>query len=347
MADGAYDHYVPQFLLRRFGRPENPAMLHRLHVEQRRVTPAQVRTEARRKHLDTLPELGEEDDRCVARMFKEIEAHAGSAVPRVCAGRWDFNEADRISVAWLIAIQHLRVPRRIEWIKNMANIAANLLAEQRASDPDNFLDENGRMTKAAKDEQAQLLDDLRAGRVWVKMPEDAARGLAIIEAPRIVWTILNEMRWTLAKASEDREFVLGDDPLTMYDRTPKDEEAAPGFLSSPGAQTAIPLSPTRCLLLTPGPPGFDDIELWPSDVDELNMRSYAWAVSGVYGQSREALRRLQFLAVECRERIEALRPVPPQQFVIESRTGSDRGKLVRYSTGSGRRESVRDVFVRR
>lgn len=114
MADGAYDHYVPQFLLRRFGRPENPAMLHRLHVEQGRVTPAQVRTEARRKHLDTLPELGGEDARCVARMFKSIEAHAGSAVPRVCAGTWDFNEVDRINVAWFVAIQHLRVPRRIE-----------------------------------------------------------------------------------------------------------------------------------------------------------------------------------------------------------------------------------------
>ncbi len=322
-------------------------MLHRLHVGQGRVTPAQVRTEARRKHLDTLPELGEEDARCVARMFKEIEARASSALRRVCAGRWDFNEADQINMASLIAIQHLRVPRRIEWIKNMANVAANLFAEQRASDPANVLDETGRMTKAAREEQAQLLDDLRAGRVWVEMPEGAARGLAIIDAPRIMMAILNEMRWTLAKASDGCEFVLGDDPLTMYDPTPRIEEAAPGFLSSPGAQTAIPLSPTRCLVLTPGPPGFGELDLWPSDVDELNMRSYAWAVSGVYGQSREVLRRLQLLAAEYPERIEALRPVPPQQFVIQSRSGSERGKLVRYSAGSGRPESVQDILVRR
>jgi hypothetical protein len=47
VAEGSYDHYVPKFLLKRFSRRENAAMLNRLHVQKGQITDAQVRTEVR------------------------------------------------------------------------------------------------------------------------------------------------------------------------------------------------------------------------------------------------------------------------------------------------------------
>ncbi len=346
MAEGSYDHYVPKFLLKRFSRRENAAMLHRLHVQKGDITDAQVRTEARRKHLDTFPSFEPAERRIVAKMFRDIETKAGEAIGRVCSGEWDFNEKDRIALAYLVAIHHLRVPRRIEWTQGAANVIAGLLAELEASDPDNFRGADGQLTDAQRAEQELVLADLRSGRVWVEADPDAARGMAIAHVPDLTIAILNELQWTLLFAGAGSEFVLGDDPLTMHDPTPKVDEAAPGFLSSENSQTALPLSPSACLLLTPGPPELAVATLKADDVDELNLRSYAWACSGVYARSKIALERLQELVERHSDRLEALRPRPPQQFVFEEDLETGRTILTRYGADGEREVSETELHWR-
>lgn len=319
-------------------------MLNRLHVREGRITDAQVRTEARKKHLDTVASMDPADRRLVARMFRDIESQAGEAIGRVCSRDWDFNEKDRIAMAYLVAIQHLRVPRRIKWAQGSANIIAGLLAEQTASDPENFRDSDGRLTERGRLEQEGVLADLRSGRLWVEAHPDAARGMAIAQLPQIVLAILNKLRWALLFASEGCEFVLGDDPLTMYDPTPKFENAAPGLLSSDASQTVLPLSPTTCLLMTPGGPSLSFADVGPDDVNELNLRSYAWACSGVYARSRESLERLQQLSGLSKTRLRELRPIPPQQFVIEDDDDTGMATLTRYGA-DGDRETTRIRFA--
>lgn len=328
-------------MLRRFARTDQRALLHRLHLADGRIRPAQVRTEARRKHLDPFFTLKPDERRIVAQMFRDIETKAGDVIRRVCDPAWDFDEQDRIAMASLVAAQHLRVPRRIEWAKSAANVAATLVAELHASDPENFRDAQGRLGEEQLAEQQRALEDLRSGRVWVEAETEAARGMALAQLPQLALTIVNELSWAVLTAAPGTEFVLGDDPLTMFDPAPKLDGAAPGLLSSDASQTALPLSPTTCLLMAPGPPSLAKAQIDVDDVDELNLRSYAWAVSGVYASAQETLERLRKHARDRADRLATLAPRPPQQFVFEQdEKDSDQATLTRYGADGEREAST-------
>jgi hypothetical protein len=338
VSEGRNDHYVPKLLLKRFAHDPRGVQLHRLHVTDGRVGKAQVRTEARRKHLDTFTALGEDDQRAVAQMFRSIESAAGKTVDRVCDPTWDFNDEDRIHLAWFVAAQHVRVPRRIAWQQGAGNIIARLLAEQRLSDPTRFLDTTSRLAAKAKAEQQRLLEQLRTGELIVEMDEFQARGMAIATLPNIAMAILNELQWSIVRPSPGLHFVLGDDPLTMFDSTPKAPGAAAGFLSSPASQTALPLSPYACLLMTPGPPNLTQGIATTHEIDELNLRSLAWAVSGVYATRSDTLMRLHRLGNQRRDHLKRLRPVPPQMFILDTPSTGRQGTLTRLGADGSSNE---------
>jgi hypothetical protein len=60
--------------------------------------------------------------------------------------------------------------------------------------------------------------------------------------------------WAVIRAPADKQFVLPDMGITLYDPTPRMPTSALGFGSSPNAETVVPADPSFALALMPGFP---------------------------------------------------------------------------------------------
>lgn len=92
---------------------------------------------------------------------------------------------------------------------------------------------------------------LAKGEIAVSDPKAQAFGLLLSTADHVATTI-NALSWVVLRA-EAGEFVTSDRAIAMYDPTPRFPWSGHAWLSSPGAQSTMPLDPAHCLLLEPGP----------------------------------------------------------------------------------------------
>jgi hypothetical protein len=96
------------------------------------------------------------------------------------------------------------------------------------------------------------------------------------------------------------------------DPTPVVPGAGHGLRSSPNAETTLPLDPELCLILTPEPAyGNARAGTTPEYVDELNLRSYAWAQQHIFGPSQQLVTAVRQRAKREKARLARLAPRPP------------------------------------
>ena len=128
------------------------------------------------------------------------------------------------------------------------------------------------------------------------------------------------LSWVVLRAREG-ELVLGDRVVTMRDPTPRFPWSGNGWHSSQTAYATVPLSPELCLRLNqPGERPIAERET-SAQIDRINLRSYGWADSYVYGRSRAVIETLHAAALADPDALERRRPSP--QVVMEEADPDD------------------------
>lgn len=233
------------------------------------------------------------------------------------------SDADRITVALFVALLALRVPQRRDWLKaaeeGMARKHLLDIAEQESvfeqamrvsGEPTDDPDETER-------QRINLLEALKGERIDVEAPPERTISLMFelaLDLTDVVW----DMSWTLLRAPDNHHFVIGDCPVTMFDPEPSGLSGGNALLSSPKAETVLPLDPEFALLLTPGPRGLDETVIDGTRLGELNLRSYAWAERWLMGRSQGDVADVRAAAKKSRRRVAALAPRHPR-LVFESK----------------------------
>jgi hypothetical protein len=105
--------------------------------------------------------------------------------------------------------------------------------------------------------------------------------------------------WTLLRAPAGRDFVIGDTPVAIIDPT-LDPRLGLGFATSPNTETTFPLDPSLCLHLKPGGEAWLEREASAAEVDDVNLRAYAWAQHSIYGRSQAAVTAVRAVAKSSR-----------------------------------------------
>jgi len=133
-------------------------------------------------------------------------------------------------------------------------------------------------------------------------------------AERMVGVLTEQFDWTLLRSSPDSPFVLSDTPITSYDSKPANALMPGGLMTSRYAQTTMPLDPTTCLMLRPGPGQKGTETVYFRFVDDINLRSYAAADNWVYGPSANCLQKLHQLASDNPVRLAEVSPKAPRHL---------------------------------
>jgi uncharacterized protein DUF4238 len=162
----------------------------------------------------------------------------------------------------------------------------------------------------------RFVEDLESGRLLVQMPKNALIRYFLEGAAGAAWTMF-VLDWRLVRLDEGDEFVLADNPVSRHDPTPAFPGGGNGLLSSPNAQTFMPIGPRAGVLLESS----SAIWVWAHDnlgalhekdeekraelieppegrwgegvatsafVQELNLRSYAHASRYIFGSQKMA-----------------------------------------------------------
>ena len=93
------------------------------------------------------------------------------------------------------------------------------------------------------------------------------------------------------------------------------------FTASLSTVVTCPLDRTCALVALPGPPSLRHAEADRSDIEEINLRTYASAEWAIYGPSVAAVQRVRALAKKQKRRVAQLAPSPPTLHIVEQQEG--------------------------
>jgi hypothetical protein len=318
-------HYLPQFLQRRFGC--DPASLKtkiiRLDLESGAFRKASPINEAVRRHYYRLEdETGNVEDG-VDDVLSTIESRAAQAIREIVAQPRRIPDPERlVGLAQFVATLLHRTPDARADAAVLDAEIAKLGAVRLFSDDDAI--RRGMPTGASNEEvaamQQKLIADLREGRLVFESTPTREVGFMLGALLIVTEWLISKASWTVLEAPGDRGFVLSDTPVAQYDPTPKTPGAGAGFESSPNAMTVVPVDPRVALLIQPARDGLLD---WRSrrvrarDVDDINLLIYAQADAAIYGPSRAALAFVRRIAEQEPHRVEAYRRQRARIWVTE------------------------------
>jgi hypothetical protein len=120
--------------------------------------------------------------------------------------------------------------------------------------------------------------------------------------------------WTLL-ISDDSEFVIGDQALTMFDPRPQHPWTGNAWWSSNYAQAAVPVAPNACLLMTPGSERYAVRKTTADEVRTINLRSYGWADQSVFGTTTDVMESVREAAAATPDQV--CRPRLPSTVTVE------------------------------
>lgn len=248
-------------------------------------------------------------------------------VDRTCtAGRLVANpgetpsERDRLTLALYLVLTNMRTPRMREHLRWLANTAT--LSQFRSTleaDPPWQRMRKAIFSEMSDDEAEEWrlarLQEIDTGKWEIEFPER----YYVINTMRYLTDqsyIAAELAWTVMRAPRGFEYVIGDHAFSMYDPTVGTKGGSTGnaLASSPHAETVLPLDRSVAVRLTfDGQGEWKDVEVDPSVVQEMNLRTYAWAEHETYGSSqarvvevREYARRNASLAAKFKARLGGL-----------------------------------------
>jgi hypothetical protein len=314
----AHQHLLPRFILSEFAVLDGRAKrVFQLDTTSGAAARPSIRDAAARSNFYTL-----EDDKGQRHTFLEgylalIDHHAALALDRLRQSPRVLTEGDRATLSFMLAAQEHRSFGGNQRIQQFVHRQMQLFLATRFSDDDAFHANVERQwnRKVTREEALEFREkvnqavssgdvkfqDLRA--IAHQLAFDALYSHAV-EIYGLAWSVL-----------EGSGFITSDRGLAMFDPAPRVPWAGNGVLSSPKAETTIPLSPTMCLLLRDE----GDELLYTSvaddaQVSQINLRTYGWADRFVYGPTEEQLQALHERAMSDLENVP--RPVPHRQVML-------------------------------
>lgn len=282
-------HYVPRFLLRRFTDDpgnEKKGRLVRLDKTTGKPERASVLNEAVIGHYYTVMREAEDGqlvpDVSVERDLAERETMAAEHVRRLVEPGGRLIDEERLSFAEFIHLSRQRTPLARAWLRYAHGVMSEQWREVYGTEP----------TGLAETPHEQELKGM------FMALDHAARHLAAV------------FTWTLLGAPAGISFVIGDTPIAQIDLT-LDREVGLGYASSPETETTFPLDPSLCLHLqldSTGTKPWVEREATRADVEDINLRSYAWARHSIYGNSQAAVTAVRALAKVNRQKFTRYAP---------------------------------------
>jgi hypothetical protein len=202
------------------------------------------------------------------------------------------------------------------------------------------------MREEVQAERLRVLDALDKGLVRVEASHLQEVGVMFLHLTEGVRLVAGSMEWTGLRAPAGASFILSDHPLAMCDRAASWKDPV-AWLSSPTVEVTLPVDPTFCLRLKPGPPVYREHLAAVQEVLDVNLRTYAWGHWGIYGPSVAVLQPVRAEAKRRPERVAAYEPHPPRTVIIERFEGDERPfnviverPPIRAERGRGRRRST-------
>jgi hypothetical protein len=346
---GVRHHVVSAFLLERFARDTQRgrlvAMLDKATGKPTCVSP---RDAAVRRHFYSIDVDEAQRDPGIEEVLSKIESIAAPLVRGVDEGEFPVRE-HRLELALFLAVCWLRTPAWREQMGSVMEQATTALvgksyeldpeAAQRAfADSDMSRDE-------IEEFRQEFIEGLATGRFVVKFPKNLMLRYFLEGAVGAQWTMFL-LDWTVVRLPDDyEEFVIADNPFSLFDPTPAFPGGGSGLLSSPNAQGFMPLGPRTGILLEATP----EIWEWAREnldalykmtdeeradavndheggwaeatpkrefVQELNLRSYATAERYIFG-SQDAVQTVRAQAKANPPRVRLLTLRGPRLHMVE------------------------------
>jgi hypothetical protein len=346
-------------------------MLAKASGQPTQVSPRDATVQRHFYSLDT----EEGRDPIVEHILGVVESKAAPLLARLDEGGVPWG-SDRLELALFIAMCRLRTPRwREETASVMEQLTTTMIAESLRLDP-------GIAQRALADSDAEpdqieelrslLVEDMETGEAVVQMPRNAMIKLFLDSSSNMSW-VLFTFDWAVVQLAEDMgEFVIADNPVSLYDPAPVIPGGGVGLLSSPVTEIFLPVSPRCGLVLAPNEEVWNwayasngverlralstDDERWDEVRDregrwaeipasdemvlDLNLRSYAHADRYLFGSQRT----LQDLRTARRSHGAWLAEVTPRggrMHIVEDDPDSEDGLLQITQTFAPERRSPR------
>lgn len=336
-------HIVPRFHLGRFATPPGRnGFIYAINKRTGRPERVPVKDTCTSEDFYVIEDGAGNEDAILEDMLQKLESYSARRIDRLVTNPGVVPPDDeRLTLALYLALTHMRTPRmreQLRWTHDTATLAhyrSTLEADppwqrMRAAVFPEMTDEE------AEEFRRKAIADLDSGDMYIEFP---ARHYVITTfqyVTDLAYTIVG-MSWTVMRAPAGSEYVIGDHAVSMYDPTIGAPGASTGngFASSPFAETVLPLDRSVAVKVSIGEEEeWRDLEVSADDVDEINVRSYAWAENEIYCSS-------QALVVAVRE---CVRDNPTFAAQFEHRAG---GLLIENDyplVGGGHRSDVQ-VFT--
>jgi hypothetical protein len=320
-------HYVPRLLLRRFSwepEAENPGLW---RIEKQGGAPAKtsVNNESVIGHFYRLGSTSSLKPTAVEEALALVEGDAVEPIRKLVGGE-ELTARERVRMAMFLFLQRERTPQARVWADFMTERLGALYTEFRLSDPVKFRAavRAGGSTKSNEEIERlrkEAAYQLESGRLRVTATNDTLIRMMFTVAREMAASIAGQMSWFAAHAPAGYRYICSDHPLLIHDPTAGRERGAAWF-SSPGVQVSLPLDPTTCLVLMPGPPTLRFVEADEHEVHELNLRTYASAQWSIYGPTQASVQDIRTEAKRNPSRVSALTARPPGLTVFERMEGA-------------------------
>ena len=324
-------HLVPRFLLANFAQTVGgQERLLQLDVHTGSNVWAAPAGAASRSRFYRLTDDDGTTHQRVEHYLARVETHAATAIRHLCADPATLPAADRATIAMFLALLEGRTIAGLEQFSNFADLTLQTMQASHCADPVAFEDTYRQAIGPASPEQVErarieMLAALAENRVKLANPKEVALDL-LLQHSVTSSQYIYQLQWHLLEAVDGR-FITSDRGLAMYDPTPAFPWSGHAIMSSPNAQTTIPLGPTQCLLLRPpGPvltPGLPVHRIDARRVMEINLRTYGFASDYIFADTQQTATNVHREAKARPKAVERPRR-SHQVMLIEAEAGDDR-----------------------
>lgn len=319
-------HYVPQFWLKRFARDPGAdnAKIVCLDKETGKIRTSGVRNEAvvsRYYEVTGIPDL---EPNAVEDLLATVEGDAHGISQKLIDGQ-PISGYERRAFSLFVGLQQQRTPLGRDWRAGFYAAFRQQMLEFGVSRPEMvrwYFEEHPDELPPEGIEawQRTVLGALREGKIAVEPTQNGEIQLMLKSAEEGAAVVATETSWTGLRAPAGSEYILSDHPLAFYDPATGLERGV-AWLSSPSVQASIPLSPSFCLMFTPGPAIYREVQAGADLVRDINLRTYAWGQWCVYGTSQAVLQRVREHAKHNKLDLALRGPKPPRFTILERNEG--------------------------
>jgi hypothetical protein len=296
--------------------------IHQYLIKERKTNFPSIRDVAVVKDYNTVKTRPKEEAGLIELHFATIEEEAAPVISALVEGGTPSLQG-MADLAVFVAAQQGRTPRGRANSRFMMEEARRFFTmNQVAADDDlakNALRESlGR--EPADDEvrkwQADMIAKLQHDVKFVAQHDHEVTGQTIGLDKLAEAVFSKEVLVLHAPPAKRYRFVLSDEPLVRYNRAHPQGNA--GWLSSPAFEATLPVDPTVCLLFHTGPAGaVRQVRCPASQVEDINLRTFAWARNSILGPAAVLLEEVGRQARADPQRLELLRPHAPNIYIFE------------------------------